>query len=247
MPRVRPPISLRGRLGAGEVSSGHDHVAAVVGVGLGELAAEPLRAADDDDIPVAIRSPFVRSRRQAPSAEAGPSPKAPLSSEHKRPGIDASTPSTFDRTTARSDRGAGKPGPASSRGVRKCRIRYFRSATVDTARRTCTEWTPGRGKPLHRRPAPQGRSVDRPRSSVRRERRRRRPLPAGLARHRRARDRRRDHRARRAPAHVVGVRPALHDDSRDRGARADARGHARRHRPLDLRASSPSAETCSSA
>ena len=40
---------LRGGFRAGRVPSGHDDVAAVVGVRLRELAAESLRAADDDD------------------------------------------------------------------------------------------------------------------------------------------------------------------------------------------------------
>ena len=36
-----------------------------------------------------------------------------------------------------------------------------------------------------------------------------------------------------APEHVVGLRPAVHDDPRDRGARPDARDHAGGDRPLD--------------
>ena len=63
MPRVAPPISLAARLRAGLVPAGHDHVATFVGIGLRELAAEPLRAADDDD--AAVRhslSPFVAGR-----------------------------------------------------------------------------------------------------------------------------------------------------------------------------------------
>ncbi len=46
-------------------------------------------------------------------------------------------------------------------------------------------------------------------------------------------DRRGDHRSRRAAAHELGFRPAVHDDPRDCGARADARDHAGRHRPFD--------------
>ena len=59
------------------------------------------------------------------------------------------------------------------------------------------------------------------------------PLPPRLARHDRPPDRGRDHRARGAPEHLLGVCPSLHDGSRGRRARPDARDHAGRHRPLD--------------
>ena len=39
--------------------------------------------------------------------------------------------------------------------------------------------------------------------------------------------------------HVVVIHPPVHDDPRDRGARADARGHAGGHRPLDRRRDLP--------
>ena len=48
MPRVDPPISVAAAA-PGLIPAGHDDVAAVVGVGLCELAPEPLRAAHDDD------------------------------------------------------------------------------------------------------------------------------------------------------------------------------------------------------
>ena len=52
---------LRGSLRAGLIPAGHDHLAALVGVGLRELAAESLRAADDDDAAVCHSlSPFAR-------------------------------------------------------------------------------------------------------------------------------------------------------------------------------------------
>ena len=53
----------RSALRAGLVPSRHDDVVAVVGVGLRELAAESLRAADDDDAAHSLSFRAVRSRR----------------------------------------------------------------------------------------------------------------------------------------------------------------------------------------
>ena len=64
MPRVRPPISPAAVLGAGLVPAGHDDLAALVGVGLRELAAESLRAADDDDAACAHVGLLSRQRRR---------------------------------------------------------------------------------------------------------------------------------------------------------------------------------------
>ena len=44
--------------------------------------------------------------------------------------------------------GARTTSAAFSLDVRTTGFRAFRSATIDTSRRTCTEWAPGRGKPL---------------------------------------------------------------------------------------------------
>ena len=127
-------------------------------------------------------------------------------------------------------------------------VRGERSVTVDTSRARCTEWTPGRGRlftvlpfwlrllmsaPGDRDPVAgagtRGRDGELVASAIVAAR----FLPiwiataalvvvAAII-------------APSAPEHVVGVRPPLHDDSRHRGARADARGHAGRHRPLDPR------------
>ena len=74
IPRAPAPISRRCRLGASLVAPGHDDVASIVRVGLRELAAETLRAADDDDCPCAHVG--LLSRQAAPGSIrlGGPSP-----------------------------------------------------------------------------------------------------------------------------------------------------------------------------
>ena len=65
----------RGRLRPGLVPARHDHVATFVGIGLRELAAEPLRAADDDDAAVGHSlSPFAAGREGPARASRGPGP-----------------------------------------------------------------------------------------------------------------------------------------------------------------------------
>jgi hypothetical protein len=66
---------LGGGVGAGLVPSGHDDVTAVIGVGLRELAPEPLRPADDDD--GAFSHPPLLSWSSGPGPHSG-GPGPPL-------------------------------------------------------------------------------------------------------------------------------------------------------------------------
>ena len=188
----------RGRLGSGLVSSRHDDVVAVVGVRLREFATQSLRATDDDDVPCCHSlSPLAgrRTPRQRLCRRQLVFRPPSLSSEHKR---------CADRGVNASN---GRPADRGLECRSACR-EPPRSAGVDTARRTCTEWTPGRGTPLTVvLPRKDGPLTARGRVFVASAVVAARFVPIWLATAR-ARDRRRDHRARYAPAYVVGVRPS---------------------------------------
>ena len=100
-PARRPADLLRGGLRAGLVPAGHDHLAAVVGVGLRELAAESLRAADDDD---AAHTSLLSSRATKTRPRPLPTPRLPSPAAARlRRGCDSETRRAW-RTSSRGRR-----------------------------------------------------------------------------------------------------------------------------------------------
>ena len=71
-PSCRATDLARGRFRPGLVPARHDHVTTFVGIGLSELAAEPLRAADDEDAAGCHSLSFRELDRSARPARGGP-------------------------------------------------------------------------------------------------------------------------------------------------------------------------------